>query len=75
MNLSYLELLLISLSILSLADLIRFYISKKYNKEVFDILEKLGTEYKTEFKIKMIVEKLLILMSIVWIVFRLLNRG
>lgn len=75
MKLSYSELLLIFLSVLSLIDLIKFYISKKYNKEIFNILEGLGANYRTDFKIKMLVEKMLVLMQIVWIIFKLLNRG
>lgn len=74
MRLSYLELLLIFMSILSILDLIRFYISKKCNKTIFDMLEVLGADYKTDFKIRMLVEKCLIIMFIVWIVFKLINR-
>lgn len=75
MELSYSELLLIFLSVLSLADLIRFYISKRNYKEIFDMLNGLGANYRTDFKIKILIEKLLVLMEIVWIIFRLLNRG
>lgn len=74
MRLSYLELLLIFMSILSILDLIRFYISKKCNKTIFDMLEVLGADYKTDFKIRMLVEKCLIIMFIVWIIFKLINR-
>lgn len=74
MRLSYLELLLVFMSILSILDLIRFYISKKCNKTIFDMLEVLGADYKTDFKIRMLVEKCLIIMFIVWIIFKLINR-
>ncbi|WP_304393192.1 hypothetical protein [uncultured Clostridium sp.] len=73
MNLDYFELLLIILSVLSTLDLFRFYISRRFNKDIFNLLEGLGADYKTEFKIKIIIEKLFVLMGIVWVLFKILN--
>lgn len=64
------ELLILVFGCLSLLDLIRWKITELTNKNVVSILEVLGG-YKTSFIVKQIIEKLLVVVCIIWIIWKL----
>lgn len=64
------EVLILVFGCLSALDLIRWTITKKMNENLVSMLEVLGG-YNTSFLIKQIVEKVLILICIVWIIWKL----
>lgn len=64
------ELLILVFGCLSALDLIRWKITKKANEGIISMLEILG-DYKTSFKIKQVVEKILVLVCIVYLIWKL----
>lgn len=67
----FLELLLVISATISIIDLLHMFIVKTLNKELFDFIDAFGS-YKTNYYLRYTIEKIIVFIDIVWIIYKLL---